>query len=197
MTWKTCSAHLLIACLLAGFVAAHETSEGLDERISLDLKGADAADVLPSFGDIVGATVVVEPEVSGKITIYLEKVRARTAMDAICDGLDCAWRLEAGDPPELRFSAVDNPQAERDRPAGLETRISMSLEGAPASDVLSGFAQILSAELRLGPELDEKLSIELQDVTVSEGLDMTCQQLGCWWSLTEGRPPVLEVQARE
>ena len=60
------------------------------EPISLELKDADIKDVLRTFAKITGLNVVVDPEVSGSVTVQLENVPWDQALDIILriNGLD-------------------------------------------------------------------------------------------------------------
>lgn len=60
------------------------------EPISLELKDADIKDVLRSFAKITGLNIVVDPDVSGSVTVNLENVPWDQALDLILriNGLD-------------------------------------------------------------------------------------------------------------
>lgn len=60
------------------------------EPMSLELKDADVKDVLRTFAKITGLNVVVDPDVSGSVTVQLENVPWDQALDIILriNGLD-------------------------------------------------------------------------------------------------------------
>lgn len=62
-------------------------------KVDLAVKDADVRDVLTFLAREAGMNLVMTPAVTGRVTVYLERVRVRTAMDAVLRirGLD---RLE-------------------------------------------------------------------------------------------------------
>ncbi|MEP6801352.1 MAG: hypothetical protein ABJC07_05415 [Acidobacteriota bacterium] len=54
-----------------------------DERISLDLKDADIRDVLRSFAELTGTSLVIDPDVKGSVTVCLHDVFWVDALEVI------------------------------------------------------------------------------------------------------------------
>ncbi len=80
----------------------------LAQPIDLELKDADLAEVLRTFGRISGLAVEVGEGISGKVTVKLDNVPARKALDALCETNHCRWELAvlaAG--PRLRFTNAE------------------------------------------------------------------------------------------
>ena len=170
-------------CLLGALVAlplfAADPPAGFGQRISLDLVDAKPADVFASFGEIVGREVVVDPAVTAPITIRLQKVTAGTALQAICESIECRWRFEAGKlairprpsegsaGPGAAKAAPKTPEGD----AGAQP-ISLSLRGARLEEVLNSFGKVLGVEIEVAPEVaDAPISIELQNVPAREAFD--------------------------
>lgn len=77
---------------MAGSITEVESQERrfTGEPLSLELKDADVKDVLKTFAGITGLNIVVDPEVSGSVTVNLTNVPWDQALDIILkiNGLD-------------------------------------------------------------------------------------------------------------
>lgn len=182
----------------AGLPAAARAAEkeGLDKPINLDIvKGPNVFKIL---ADVVGMEPVVDPALKDRLlTLRLESVRARTALDAACDSLGCRWQVEPGNPPRLRVTALAaKPPGVVDPKAGLTQPIDLKVTQAQVPELLHTFGQILSAEVQVGPGLGGKVDFELTNVPVGEALDTVCKKVGCTWKLTGGDKPVLVFAAK-
>lgn len=172
----------LVPCLL-GLLAtapllAADPHQGFGQRISLDLVEAAPADVFASFGRVVGREVVVDPAVAAPVTIRLQKVTAGTALQAICESIDCFWRFEGGKltirPRPKPGEALTAPSPRSGTPSNVDPGsepISLSLREARLEDVLHSFSKILEVPIDVAPELaDAPVTIELQSVAANEAL---------------------------
>lgn len=86
------------------------------EPMSLELKDADVKDVLRTFAKITGLNVVVDPEVSGSVTVQLENVPWDQALDIILriNGLDYVVENNV-----LRVAKLSKLQDEKSRLANF------------------------------------------------------------------------------
>jgi hypothetical protein len=159
----------------------------LDRRIDLDLVDAGAEVTFASFASVVGGELDLAPAlVERKLSMRLQNVRVRTALEAACESLGCSWKLEsvdvAGAPAKLKIVVRVAGARTATRPplaAKLEERLSLDLADAPMDTVLGTFAHILGAELDLDPGLaGGEATIRLTDVTVRAALDTV---LGGGW----------------
>jgi hypothetical protein len=82
-----------IALLAALVTAPAAAQDPLGRRVSLDLKAMAPADAFKVLADAIGVSVTVEPGVTKPVDILVRDVRARTALDTICDSIDCHWTL--------------------------------------------------------------------------------------------------------
>ena len=89
-------------------------------------------------------------------------------------------------------TAIETPA--EDEPFDLDKRISLELAGAPAVEVFSSFAALVSAEPDLDPELEGKVNIQLTDVSARTTMNAVCEMLSCKWWITEGPPRRLRVK---
>jgi hypothetical protein len=176
--------------VLSGAAAAG--SEGLDERIDIDLEKADVGETLQSFGKVLQADeILIDPRLAGTVSIRLESVRVRTVLTALCESVGCEWSLENG---VFRAEAVaGTPEA----PAGLDEKIDLDLADAPARQVLESFGRILRVGVKMDEGIGGTISVELHGIPTREALDRACELAGCRWELVEGPDgPVLRIEAR-
>lgn len=83
-----------------------EMRQALDSPIDLRVTDADARDLLKTFGQIMSAEVSLDPAISGKVSLELEKTPVRQALDAVCMSLGCDWDLaESGGRKTLKVTA--------------------------------------------------------------------------------------------
>jgi hypothetical protein len=63
------------------------------EPLSMELKDADIKDVLRTFAKITGLNIVVDPDVTGSVTVQLENVPWDQALDISCASTTwLSWR---------------------------------------------------------------------------------------------------------
>jgi type II secretory pathway component GspD/PulD (secretin) len=171
-------------------------AEPMEQRISIKLQNAAAGEVFQSFGKLTGLEAVVDPAMRGKISIVLENVRVRTALDAACESLGCRWKVQGDTPRKL----VVTPLPGGERQAAAKTvptdPIDLKVTDAELRDLLTTFGQMVSAEVVLDPELSGKVTLSLENIPWNEALDTVCKRAGCDWSLTEGEKKVLKVTSK-
>ena len=137
----------------------------------------------------------VDPGIKTQFTARLKNVRVRTALDVLCESVNCTWHEVAGEPPTVQVSGVQvdvsRPPIKPRADVGLDEPISISLKDASAADVLKSVGQILDVEVAALP-FENSISVELSKVPVRQVLDEICRQLLCGWQLdTSGETPVL------
>jgi len=166
-----------------------------DERIDIKLTGAAAGEVFRSFGQLTGMQAVVDPALRGQISIVLEHVRVRTALDAACESLDCRWEVQEGPPRKLVVSALSGKNQKPAKTVPTD-RIDLKVTKAEVRDLLKTFGEMVNAEVDLDPSLAGKVTLELENIPWNEALDTVCRQAGCDWSLSEGEKKVLKCTAK-
>lgn len=185
---------LLLGALVALSMAAGANAQGrLEDRISLALVDVPAEVLFKNMSKVLDAEVEVDAALDALLTIHLERVRTRTALDAACESLGCRWSFTPGEPNKLVVVPIGRVESDT---GALDTLIDMQLEGAAAVDVLRGFAGILGAELELDEHTAGKVTVDLDNETVRGSLDLVCQLLGCSWRLGAGDPAVLSVTSK-
>lgn len=89
------------------------------EPMSLELKDADVKDVLRTFAKITGLNVVVDPDVSGSVTVQLENVPWDQALDIILRINSLDYVVENN---VLRVARLDRLSAEKQRLAEFKLK---------------------------------------------------------------------------
>ena len=192
--WKRSAAALAVAGLL-GAGAALAAGNPLDERVSLNLDNVSTDDTFRALSQMVGAErVVVDPGVTGKVTVTLKNVRVKTLLDAVCDSINCRWELQD---KMLRVTSLSPDRPAVDTRQALDTPIDLRVTDADARDLLKTFGEIMSLPVSLDPAISGKVSLELEKTPVRQALDAVCLSLGCDWDLGEsGGRKTLKVTAR-
>jgi len=72
--------------------------QALGQAITLRLKDAATRDVLASFQAMLGSGLDIAEGVGGVITVDLEAVPVRAALDAVCAQAHCAWTVDTAGP---------------------------------------------------------------------------------------------------
>jgi len=172
-----------IAALLsfAAAVLAWGAGPDLDKRVSLSLEKAGVAEAFRALGQMSGLNVLVDPKLSGTVTIRLENVRLRTTLDAVCDSIGCRWEV-SGD--HLRIQPTAPPKTPP--PAALDQPIDLKVTKADLREILNTAGEILSAQVVIDPALTTTaITLELNNTPVRKALDEVCRIGNCAWSLND------------
>lgn len=76
----------------------------LQEPVDLRVTKANVRQVLQTFGQILGVEVELDPGITGQVTFDLDNAPVGQALDRVCEMAGCAWKLNDGDNPVLRFT---------------------------------------------------------------------------------------------
>lgn len=112
------------------------------EPMSLELKDADVKDVLRTFAKITGLNVVVDPDVSGSVTVQLENVPWDQALDIILRINNLDYVVENN---VLRVARLDRLSAEKQRLAEFKMKED---DARPMRTVTKTLSYIKAAEAR-------------------------------------------------
>jgi type II secretory pathway component GspD/PulD (secretin) len=178
-------------------------------RVTLDLKDVAPASAFKALADAIGVTVTVDESVTAPVDIKVRNVSAKTALDAMCEGIGCQWTLVGENlaiKPARSFSAVAIGKAEgpaRDKLARtqevtgrLKQKLpaDMKFENTPIEQVNARLSEALGLPVRLSckdPAV-QTLTVDLSNQTLQSGLMMIAQQQkqpGAVWQLMIGPPP--------
>jgi len=86
-TWVT-------AAVCAAAIAVTAAQSGLDRRISLDFNDAAPEVVFRAVTDAIRCTLDIDPAVRQKVTIRLDRVTVKLALDAACESIGCRWTFD-------------------------------------------------------------------------------------------------------
>jgi type II secretory pathway component GspD/PulD (secretin) len=169
----------------------------VDERITINVSDAEARDVFRSFAQLAGAEVDLDSVPGGPLTMHVERVRLKTALDVACDTVGCRWELETQPHAVLRVVALGAAGARPERRrATLDLPIDLHLRKAQVTEVVKTFAEILGAELTVNGQLTGTVDIDLDNAPCRQAIDTLCAKAGCWWALDEGAKRVLSVSVK-
>lgn len=186
---------LALTLILTSPQILHAAGSPLEERINIELKDAAAADVFQSFGQLTGMAVTIDPAIRRKLSIRLENVRVRTALDAACESLGCRWEPRDG---KLVFTALASGERKSPAKTDAKDRIDIRVTQADVQDLFRILGDLVGAEVVLDPAIAGKVTLDLQATPWNQGLDILCKQAGCSWSLSgeKGEKRVLKVSKR-
>jgi TonB family protein len=98
---------LLLTPVLASVHGDADLPEPFHEKITINLEEAQLAQVIGQFGKVTGCDVLIDPSVSGTVTVNLLNVPLNEALDRVTAQNNAGWRLADStievfplDPPE-------------------------------------------------------------------------------------------------
>jgi type II secretory pathway component GspD/PulD (secretin) len=157
----------------------------LDSKVELAVKEADPEELFSTLGKLMGAEVVLEPGLTGKISIELHNVRVRTILNALCESAGCQWTLDSSaKPPKLRVTpGLPEPRPDPwGKHAFPQDPIDLRVTDADVQEVLHTFGQILGGKAIVDPAIQGKVSLDLENTPLDQALGAVCAAAGCDWS---------------
>jgi hypothetical protein len=94
MTKRDALRVLLVAAAVIACPHAAWSQEPLDQRTTLAFDSVVPATVFKFIAQTRGYEPVIDPALQQKVSLRLENVRYRVALDALCDSVGCRWRLD-------------------------------------------------------------------------------------------------------
>ncbi|MGQ9731866.1 MAG: hypothetical protein ACUVX8_11425 [Candidatus Zipacnadales bacterium] len=186
-TLQTASVCVCLGGLVGLSVAAQEHQP---QKISLALTDSSVAEAAAAIGEAGGAQVLVMPHVSGQVTLELKEVTVEDALTALTEATQGSWlRTYIIEPvpakpteataeeivQQLQAAWVNwlqrRTEAELDR---FRERAFTAHGGQPPPGPMptaDGGALVDVVQMLRGPFRIEKITLQLQDVTVQEALD--------------------------
>ena len=87
-----------------------EVAASSAKTVSIQARNVDVRDVLRSFAEQIGARLVLEGGISGKISIEANESRLEDVMDNLCTAFSCEWSISGDDSsPRLVVRASSSP----------------------------------------------------------------------------------------
>lgn len=166
------------------------TPPSLERRVFVDVNGVTPGKVLDELADAIACTLDVDRALpQPEIALTLSNVRARTALDAVCDMVGCRWRLDG----HVLHVAVTSPPppvpAARQLAVALKTPLpgdaEWKLERVPVGVVLAKLSGQVGAGIALDA-VDPALLVtdDLRGRTPADSLQRILETLG--YNLTGG-----------
>jgi TonB family protein len=141
-------------------------TERLDQRVFIDVNQVQPIEVLRELSLVIGSYLNPDPLLSAApVTLRVWNVRARTALDALCEMAGCRWRLEG---QTLRVDAGDPPPPVP-RSAGFLAKMKKPLQGSnwrfervPLRTVAEALSQAVGEQVVFeGADLDTPITADL------------------------------------
>ena len=130
--------------------------------VSLEVADAPIAAVVGIIRDQSGAIIVVAPDATGTITIVLDRVPWRIALDLVTRQAGCVVIQEGNG--ALR---VEQPP-----------KVTFDFAGADAKTVIDSIARVSGASIVTGSEVDGTVYLRINDVPWTAALDTVARTLG-------------------
>jgi hypothetical protein len=146
---------LAVSAALLVFGSSVWGDDRLDERVSLAFEYAYPIDVFEFLAGSQGCRLSLDPAISAKVSIRLEGVRLRTALDALCESAGCRWQLD-GDklsvvalPASGRNAGVSKWRDQAWVPLGKVVPAGVRFDNVSFSAALDTMAKLAGPDMRI------------------------------------------------
>ncbi len=132
--------------------------------VSLNLKDRALRDVITNIRRIAGVNIIVDAEITDAdvVTIELEQVEWRRALDLVAEAADCVVVQLAGN-----VLKVEKPP-----------RVFISFENQDIQKVIDTIAKISGANIVVAPEVTGTITLRLRNVPWRDALETSAKTLG-------------------
>ncbi len=154
-------ATLCVALFATDFTAAMQANGGVD-LVTIDVRDKDLREVLSQIGDQVKVNIVVDPQVDESVTLTLETIDWREALDILARETNCVI-LEVSD----RLIRFTQPPS-----------INIEFQDAELAVVLELLAKQSGANIVISEDVQGKVSLTLRDVPWREALNTIVKTAG-------------------
>ena len=174
----------------------------LERRLSIDVNGVAPRQVLESIARAADCTLALDPNVTRRVTMRVSRITVRTALDAVCESIGCAWKVEKG---SLRVDAQAGRGVD-ERLDRLKQRVerrlppSMKFEGIPLREVLAALSKAGGDRFTASDaDAGRIVTVDLGGYTVGDALTHLMKAAGCssghvQWSPAASADAVLDLQ---
>ena len=165
--------------IISAQVSSRPPAAPLDMRVSVQYLNGKAADILPVLAKAAGLTIEVPSSDLKPVTLTLTNVRLRTALDAICDTAECAWRLDG---TTIKVTASGTPAA-----SGLPPLVSVALEEVAVPEVFRAIGAAVGVEVVVEGKIQRPpVTVKFTNSPTGAVLDRLCKTAGCTWEFDSG-----------
>ncbi len=154
-------ATLCVALFATDFTAAMQATGGVD-LVTIDVRDKDLREVLSQIGDQVKVNIVVDPQVEESVTLTLETIDWREALDILARETNCVV-VEVSD----RLIRFTQPPS-----------INIEFQDAELAVVLELLAKQSGANIVISEDVQGKVSLTLRDVPWREALNTIVKTAG-------------------
>jgi hypothetical protein len=145
--------------------------------VEVTLQAADGPMLSQMLGNALGGTVQVEGVMPAPVTLDLQGVSGRAALDAVAAAMHGSWR------PVYVVSAGAGTAGDR-RPMALGRVVTANLENVSARAALALVARAGGGTLALSGDLPKTVTLVAKEMPVEAALDNLAQQAEASWSVT-------------
>lgn len=154
-------ATLCVALFATDFTGAMQATGGVD-LVTIDVRDKDLREVLSQIGDQVKVNIVVDPQVEESVTLTLETIDWREALDILARETNCVV-IEVSD----RLIRFTQPPS-----------INIEFQDAELAVVLELLAKQSGANIVISEDVQGKVSLTLRDVPWREALNTIVKTAG-------------------
>src|SRR5262245_27479115 len=131
-------------------------------RLTLRLRDRDLRDVVASIRRKANVNIIMDPGIEATVTVDLQDVHWRQALDIVADQADCV--VAEGEGGVLK---VEKPP-----------RITFAFENADIKKVIDTIAKISGANIVVSPEVKGEITLRLKNIPWRDTLDAAVKTLG-------------------
>ncbi|MEW5981676.1 MAG: DUF4974 domain-containing protein [Acidobacteriota bacterium] len=188
-----CIRTVAAAALVVGLLVPVLAQDALSKRVTLDLKAVEPTSAFNTLAEAMGLKVTVDRAVTAPIDILVRNVKARTALDAMCDSIGCRWSVQKGalsvmpattdvvaGRRTITYEEIREPIARvqialrKDIPAGLV------FTNAPLSEVCVRLSEALGVTITIDSDVlkSRTVTADLSHHTLQSALKLLLDQVG-------------------
>ncbi len=146
-------------------------------ELDVRLQAADAAALTQTLGTALGGTVRVEGTLPAPVTLDLQGMPARSALDAVAGALHGTWR------PIYTITTGHAPTGAL-HPVPLGRKVTANLDQVGAHAAFALVARAAGGTLEAPLELDKQVTLVAREMPVEQALDELANQAATAWSVT-------------
>jgi type IV pilus assembly protein PilQ len=146
--------------------------------LTLKLKDRPLKDVVESIRREVGVNIIIEDGIDDTVTIELEDVEWRVALELVVEKADCVIVQKA-----RQLLSVEKPP-----------RVYFAFNNTPIQQVIDTIAKLSGANIVIAPEVQGSVTLRLRNIPWRDALESACKTLG--YAVVEEDRGILRVVPR-
>ncbi len=152
----------LIVALLVNPLQAYQAGSGRIDLVTIDVRDKDLGEVLSQIGEQVDVNIVVDPQVEEKVTLSLDAIGWREALDILARQTSCVIIVSSD-----RLIRFTQPPS-----------VNIEFQNADLAVVLDLLAKQSGANIVIAENVVGKVSLTLRDVPWREALNTIVKTAG-------------------